>query len=103
MSYYRMVLWTGVCVGELVVCSLTMKHTRVASLNARQAKPVVHLVDTSRVVFVYVKKPFCDMKRQTDKVTANKFTDKWLLEYIEYFYEWFLSYALCVPGITSFA
>ena len=34
------------------VCSLTMKHTRVMSLNARQAKPGVHLVDTTRVCFI---------------------------------------------------
>ena len=37
---------------HLVVCSLTMKHTRVVSLNARQAKPGVHLVDTTRVCFI---------------------------------------------------
>ena len=29
-----------------------MKHTRVVSLNARQAKPGVHLVDTTRVCFI---------------------------------------------------
>ena len=34
------------------MCSLTMKHTRVVSLNARQAKPGVHLVDTTRVCFI---------------------------------------------------
>ena len=34
----------------MVVRSLTMKHTRVVSLNARQAKPGVHLVDTTPVV-----------------------------------------------------
>ena len=28
-----------------------MKHTGVVSLNARQAKPGVHLVDTTRVCF----------------------------------------------------
>ena len=32
--------------------SLTMKHTRVVSLNARQAKPGVHLVDTTQVCFI---------------------------------------------------
>ena len=37
---------------HLVVCSLRMKHTRVVSLNARQAKPGVHLVDTTRVCFI---------------------------------------------------
>ena len=41
-----------ILVGHLVVCSLTMKHTRVVSLNARQAKPGVHLVDTTRVCFI---------------------------------------------------
>ena len=29
-----------------------MKHTRVVSLNAREAKPGVHLVDTTRVYFI---------------------------------------------------
>ena len=33
---------------HLVVCSLTMKHTSVVSLNARQTKPGVHLVDTTQ-------------------------------------------------------
>ena len=33
------------------VCSLPMKHTKVVSQNARQAKPGVHLVDTTRVCF----------------------------------------------------
>ena len=36
------------------MCSLTMKHTRVVSLNARQAKPGVHLVDTTRVCFIVI-------------------------------------------------
>ena len=30
------------------MCSLTMKHTRVVSLNVRQAKPGVHLIDTTQ-------------------------------------------------------
>ena len=38
--------------GTLGLCSFTMKHTRVVSLNARQAKPGVHLVHTTRVCFI---------------------------------------------------
>ena len=36
------------------MCSLTMKHIRVVSLNARQAKPGVHLVDTTWVAQMVV-------------------------------------------------
>ena len=45
-------MWLFLWWEHLVVCSLTMKHTRVVSLNARQAKPGVHLVDTTRVCFI---------------------------------------------------
>ena len=37
---------------QVVVFPLSMKHTRVVSLNARQAKPGVQLVDTTRVCFI---------------------------------------------------
>ena len=38
--------------GHLVVCALTMQHTRMMSLIARQAKPGVHLVDKTRMCLV---------------------------------------------------
>ena len=37
---------------HLVVCPLTIKHTRVVSLNAQQAKPGVHLIDTTHVCYI---------------------------------------------------
>ena len=38
-----------------VVYSLTMKHTRVVSLNARQAMPEVHLANITRACFIVKK------------------------------------------------
>ena len=37
---------------HLVLCSLTMKYTRVASLNARQANNGVHLIDPTQVCYI---------------------------------------------------
>ena len=54
-----------------------MEHTRVVSLNARQAKPEVHLVDTTRVPVMTTRvlqehqQLSCQREKYYDGLSAN--------------------------------
>ena len=50
---------------------MTLKHTKVVSLNAYQAKPGVHLIDTSQMFFSvieYKTKGSCFAKLKMHKI-----------------------------------
>ena len=57
-----------------------MKHTRVVSLNARQAKPGVHLVDTTRVCFI--------VNEHTTKCSCFYHTCKFKMQNVSSFMWW---------------
>ena len=76
-----------------------MKHTRVVSLNARQAKPGVHLVDTTRVCFI--------ANEHTTKCSCFYHTCLFEMQYVNSFMWWnmclvsFESWELILQFVSS--